>query len=366
MPIKGITDKRRLPRVGKIHLGIMAETPKGVKYPKAVDYFVFPQEHEKYQELIDNFGEKPKELRILIPLEDEDKFASQYYRCYSKTRGLICKGDGEITMRMVDAQTGALADRDSQKVEMREMPCEGRECPDYKSKKCREIMNLQFLLPEITGLGVWQIDTSSINSIRNINAVSSMLKAVYGRVGMMPLILALEQIEVVNPDDGKKKKVWVLNLKSPDSMIDAARRAMQKPLELIAGWGEDITEIEVEMPVPDEDRPELVTTDWEGPAGEPIKNKLTHKQCQEIADIAWPPEDKPKVKPVKRAEDKSHQTGDFEPKELKNLGQFFTACNQRWGLTKSEVEAKIGKTGMGITDLRAEWENIKKIVEGGE
>jgi len=55
-----------------------------------------------------------------------------------------------------------------------------------------------------------------------------------------------------------------------------------------------------------------------------------------------------------------------EPKELKNLGQFFMACNQRWGLTKSEVEAKIGKSGMGITDLRAEWENIKKIVEGGE
>ena len=40
-PIKGLTEKRRLPRIGKIHLGIMAETKKGVPYPKAVDYFVF-------------------------------------------------------------------------------------------------------------------------------------------------------------------------------------------------------------------------------------------------------------------------------------------------------------------------------------
>lgn len=297
MPIKGLTERRRLPRVGKIHLGIMVDKNKQGKsctpYPRAVDYFVFPKEHPQYQELVKTFGDKPKELRVMIPLEDEDRFASQYYRCYSKTRGLICKGDGETATRMIDAQTGALADRDSKAVAMKEVPCQGRDCPDYQSKKCRELMNLQFLLPEITGLGVWQIDTSSINSIRNINSAIDMLRAVYGRVRMLPLILALEQIEVKNPDDGKKKKVWVLNLCSPDSMIEAAKRAMHKPLEIIAGMGGEITDLEVETPTPDDERPELVTHDWEGSAGAPIPpgQKITPEEAQKDIEALWPKEE---------------------------------------------------------------------------
>jgi hypothetical protein len=53
-----------------------------------------------------------------------------------------------------------------------------------------------------------------------------------------------------------------------------------------------------------------------------------------------------------------------EPKELKTIGQFFTACNQRWGLTPSEVEAKLGKPKSQFVDLREEWIAIKKVVEG--
>ena len=40
--IKELSDVRRLPRLGKIHLGVKAKNEKGVEYPKAVDYFVVP------------------------------------------------------------------------------------------------------------------------------------------------------------------------------------------------------------------------------------------------------------------------------------------------------------------------------------
>lgn len=347
MPIKGLSDpeKRRLPRVGKIHLGIKAKNDKGIEYPKAVDYFVFPEGYPQYQELVDTFGEKPKELRIMIPLEDEERFASQYYRCYSKTRGLICKGDGETAMRMVDTQTGALADRDSRAVEMRETSCQGRECPDYQSKKCRELMNLQFLLPEITGLGVWQIDTSSINSIRNINSAVSMLKAVYGRVSMMPLILAMEQIEVTDPE-GKKKKVWVLNLKSPDSMIEAAKRAMQEPLKLIAGINEGITEIET--PISDDERPELITPDWEGPQGEPIDPKVAAIPVSE--EDLWP-------------EDKSApESPELKSLEIKNLGDLFNACLKHFKMNQSTVLKELGGiTKEQIADPQDAWLQIVEL-----
>jgi len=286
MPIKGLTEKRRLPREGKIHLGIKATTNKAGQecppYPKAVDYFVFPQAHPQYQELVDTFGDKPKELRIVIPVNNEEQFASQYYRCYSKSRGLICKGDGEVAMRTVDTVTGAMADRDSKTVEMREVSCEGRECPDYKAGKCKEMMNLQFLLPEITGLGIWQIDTSSINSIRNINGAVSLIKAVHGRVAMLPLLLTMEKIEVTPPGE-KKKSVWVLNLKSPTTLVEAAKQAMLKPLQLIAGMGPE----GILTPVPDDERPELITHDWEGSMGDPIDPDVAAIPAN--PEDLWPP-----------------------------------------------------------------------------
>ena len=40
MPIKGVTDATRLPRVGKIHLGEKAVGKSGAPYPTPVDYFL--------------------------------------------------------------------------------------------------------------------------------------------------------------------------------------------------------------------------------------------------------------------------------------------------------------------------------------
>ena len=281
----------------------MAQNAKGVKYPKAVDYFVFPPEHPQHDELVAVFGDKPKELRIVFPLDEEGKFASQFYRCYSKSRGLICKGDGEIALRMVDARTGNMADRDTKEVTMKEIPCQGRDCPDYKGK-CKELMNLQFILPEISGLGIWQIDTSSINSIRNINGAVDLIRSIYGRVRMVPLILALEQIEVINPDDGKKKNVWVLNIKSTEKMVEAAVKARMEPLKLIAGWcGESGAENfdEIDTPTPDDERPGLVTPDCEGNEGETVAEGAKRKleDAARDAEELWPP-DGPKATEAKK------------------------------------------------------------------
>lgn len=252
MPIKGLSETRRLPRLGKIHLGIKKTkvvNGREVEYPSAVDYFVFPEDNSLYDELTKVFGEKPKELRILIPLDDEERWASQYYRCYSRTRGLICKGDGETAIRMVDMRTGALADRDSTEVVMKEVPCQGRNCPDYE-QQCREIMNLQFLLPEVPGLGVWQIDTSSINSIRNINSAAELVKRIYGRISMIPLLLTIEPQEVQD-SEGKKRTVKILNLRTNRTLLEMMETITKPTPEMLAAG-------ETELPVPDDEVPEMV------------------------------------------------------------------------------------------------------------
>ena len=252
MPIKGITENMRMPRVGKIHLGIKVEkidpktkepmlnkkTGEVIIYPTATDYFVYPDKDspggELLPQLIKAYGEKPKQLRIIFALEQEEYVASQYYRCYTRSRGLICRGDGETCMRMLDKKTGYLPTKDTKDTENKEMTCEGRECPEYQSGQCREVMNLQFILPEISGLGVWQIDTSSINSIRNINSCLQMVRSVYNRIAMVPLLLTLEKMEVT-PPGGTKKNVNVLHIRSTDNMIEMAMKAMKPPMELIAG-----------------------------------------------------------------------------------------------------------------------------------
>ena len=226
-PIHGLSEQKRLPRLGKIRLGIKKISPRtGASYPTATDYFVCPPEVQAI------YGEKPQRLDVIIPVEDEEMWASQYYRQYSRTRGLICKGDGESCRRMVDTETGAIANRDTKEVTWREgCECLGRDCPDYKGKACQEVMNLQALLPKVPGLGIWQIDTGSINSIRNINNCATMIRAMCGRVSWIPLVLTLEPTDVVNPDDGKKKTVYCMHLRYERSaeslLVDSERPRLQ-------------------------------------------------------------------------------------------------------------------------------------------
>ena len=225
-PIKDLSDSVRLPRLGKIKLG--TKDPKR-GFPRKSDHFVLPTDHSDYKKLVELYGEKPKELPVLIPVEDEETWATQYYKSYTQTHGLVCKGDGEMAMRMVSVETGELPDaKKSGAVRLQERPCAGKDCPDYQNKKCHEVMNLRFILPEVPGLGVWQIDTRSKNSILNINSCAKLIKRAFGRISMIPLKLTLEPIEVNQPDTGKKQTVYVLNLRTNVTMAQLANVAREQ------------------------------------------------------------------------------------------------------------------------------------------
>lgn len=225
MPIKDLSDAIRLPRLGKIHLGTK-HPEKG--YPVKTDYFVFDKENPLYGNLVKVFGDKPKELRILIPTEDEGTWAEQYYRSYDMTHGLICKGDGEEALRMVDIATEDIATPKTKTVALRPLACEGKQCPVYQAKKCHERMQLRFLLPEIPGLGIWQIDTGSINSIMNINSSAALIRSAFKRLSLIPLLLRLEPQEVNNPESGKRQTVYILNLRTNITIMELAEKARQQ------------------------------------------------------------------------------------------------------------------------------------------
>jgi len=164
MPIKGITGQYRPQRQGKIHLGIKAKKPrkdgKGfVEYPAEVDYFVLYDA----KELIPIYKDKPKSLNISLPSTHFDtdfdsyleKVFPQYLKRYTAA-GLWCKGDGEIATE-VNAETGGMDER--------ECPC------DYMTTgECRRIGIFRFRIQEIPTFNIYQITTSSYNSIINLNS----------------------------------------------------------------------------------------------------------------------------------------------------------------------------------------------------
>lgn len=221
MPIKGVSDIRRMPRLGKIHLGVKEISPRTKNpYPVATDYFVVPDEIKQY------VGDKPKKLPIMFPTENAEEFAQQWLRCYSFTQGLICKGDGATAVRKVDVNTGAIANHTTEEWVFRQVRCDPDTCPENIGDpergikpQCRQVMNLLFLLPDVPGFGVWQLDTSSFYSIININSCIDLIKRLCGRISFIPLTLSLEPREVTPPGI-KRKTVHILCIRSDVKLVE--------------------------------------------------------------------------------------------------------------------------------------------------
>ncbi|MBA7700420.1 hypothetical protein ES703_109134 [subsurface metagenome] len=216
-PIDGVSDVRRIPRLGKIRLGIKVEPEGKNPYPRATDYFVVPDEIKEYT------GDKPKKLDIMFPTEETDKFSQQWLRCYSFSQGLVCKGNGIKAIRKLDVETGDIAHRATQEWRFRDnWGCDPDTCEQYLDKQCRRVMNLLFLMPNVPGVGCWQLDTTSFYSIVNINSCVDLIRRLCGRISFIPLILSLEPIEV-SPPGITKKTVHVLAIRSEVKLADIQR-----------------------------------------------------------------------------------------------------------------------------------------------
>lgn len=226
MPISGFSDRVRLERLGKIRLGRRVPSQRNPEqtYPQATPYFVCPPEIQKV------YGETPTEMHpIMFPTDNPDDWMSQFYRCYSMSYGLICMGDGVTANQRTDLATGAVVDRNTKEGnwEWKEISCEGEDCPLFISRQCRPMMRLQFLLPDVPGLGVWELVTSSRHSRLNIQSTIHLIRSMAGgRIKMIPLTLSLEDQEAT-PKGEKKKTIHIVHLKHDLKLGDFLRLASQ-------------------------------------------------------------------------------------------------------------------------------------------
>lgn len=199
--ITGISETRRFPRLGKIRLGIKAKTAQGKEYPKDVDYFVVPDEVAAV------YGDKPKVLEIVFPVEDLTFIFPQAYKSYGN--GVLkCKGNGVEAIRLDDKGNPV------------EVQCP---CPalDDGKKTCHQVANLSFLLPKVSMAGVYQIDTGSIHNIININSALDYARGMLGKIAW--ITFRLERVPQIVTYQGKKSTKALLQLRF-DGAIENIRR----------------------------------------------------------------------------------------------------------------------------------------------
>ena len=234
--IKGVSERRRLPRLGKIRLGIKKVSNKtGKEYPAEVDYFVVPNEIAKI------YGDQPKEIEVMLPVNDPGVVFPQNYCWYGQSRGAKCIGDGEHAIR-VNEETGEFEDR--------ECPCELLE-----QKKCQRRAHLMVLVPKVSLAGIYQIDLGSYHSIVDINSGLDYIEAMIGRFAMIPL--KLKRIPRDTHADGQKQVHYTLHIHL-DATIDMLNSLRENTQKVLMGPQFALPAPENINPVMDEGRVEYV------------------------------------------------------------------------------------------------------------
>ena len=209
--IKDLSDKRRLPRLGKIRLGVKAVTASGKEYPREVSHFIVPPEVAAV------YGEKPTQLDVMFPINDIETVFPQAYKFYGSGRGLKCVGNGESALRL-DEKTQVMSER--------ACPCELLE-----KGACQRRAHLLVMLPNVSVGGIYQIDMGSYHSIVDLNSGLDYVQALVGRFAMVPLIL--KRVPRETHEGGKKAVHYPLqillaqaDMKTVEALRDDNRRVL--------------------------------------------------------------------------------------------------------------------------------------------
>jgi len=226
MPIHGLTENVRLVRIGRFRLGFKTRR-QGKEFPQAVPWFIPDVKDgvdldalyaalEPYNPHVETWdvdkwsvkrkGDKmvgPTVIPVSLPIEDSfpwDNIFPQYLKCY-RAGGLICKGDGRNVLYRVDTDDGHVCSAE----ELDNLECNRERCPKFTpppesglKPQCAFVGTFHFLLRGYPGFESFVFETSSPNSIKNINTSLLMLKGMFGKLLGLPALLTvtLENFEV--------------------------------------------------------------------------------------------------------------------------------------------------------------------------
>ncbi len=206
----GYSQNRRLPRLGKIRLGLKIQNGQGKQYPTETEYYVCPDEVKSV------YGAEPTELDVMFPNDDLETLFTQKYAMYGSGSGLKCHGNGEQAERY-DEKANAWK------------PCQCP-CPFLRSDSnptgpCDEQSQLMVMLPKVSVGGCYQITTRSYHSTVAVNSALDFIRGVAGRISFLPLILRRVPQEITH--HGVKRTHYILNLVPGPNFEEAVMRIRQ-------------------------------------------------------------------------------------------------------------------------------------------
>lgn len=253
MPILDI--QRRIREVGRIRIGVQAQTRTGKRAPRKLDKFRLTSTDRRVIEAAagiyggdvaswDNNGSSQWEvitttdvLNIALPPNPADMAFTQHYEAWAKG---FCS-------RRCDGAFDTVRDR----------PCD---C-DPEDRQCKATSRLSVLLPDIAGLGLWRLESHGYYAAVELAGAIELITQMAGAHAVIPARLRLERREVRRLIDGKAevRKFAVPVIDLDVSIMGVRQIAMQvgeqvtagETPELPAGW----------QPVPPVEPPEVLSVE---------------------------------------------------------------------------------------------------------
>jgi len=177
----GQPTSRRFIFKDKIRLGVKVASENDSKIdPQETPYFIIPPEVEAVT------GENPVSLRVMFPAEDEHLVMPFAYKDFGEGPFLECTGNLKKASRR-NPQTGGWEERNC--------PCERKEMT------CHRRAHLSVILPDISPVSIYQIDTGSISNIENTLSFFNQLKIQVGHMSRIPVTLHRKPTLLRHPDN---------------------------------------------------------------------------------------------------------------------------------------------------------------------
>lgn len=270
----------RMPLVGRVRLGHQERGSNGM-FPRADDHFVVVEDDsgitsaEWAAAFNDVCGEKPRELKILLPAATPEQILRGAWKLYG-TNKLKRRCTGETCNERLAA--GGWAEKPC--------VCKAQAIDSKSNKHCQLSWAFTFILQDVPGLGAADLVTGSEISARNLATRLQFFYQVVGDLSLFPCVLFMTQV-AVSPE-GQTKKVWVLDLRDDGTWT---------PRQAIAGEVRPALELQQRVeaagelpPAPverDDERDPLVHRDSTAPASDEIPTAAaaaTETLLQRVAD----------------------------------------------------------------------------------
>jgi hypothetical protein len=195
-PRVALPEENELARVGKVRSGESVDTGRttdwgdAITRPQKIDYWrVFAEESgitspEAVAAFHEVYGDKPKELRIILPGHDIADVLVGAWRLYGKNEvKRVCNRDPRLADDQAD-ENAICSNRRTAGGFEHGVPCI---CQKQglvgEQKGCKLRYTLRFMMPDLPlvgAWGIWEWDTGSVISIRNLMRVLQTVRMVRG------------------------------------------------------------------------------------------------------------------------------------------------------------------------------------------